>query len=620
MIPEGALREIQDRLDIVEVIGGYLPLKRSGQNLKALCPFHPEKTASFVVYPQKQFYICYGCGAAGDLLSFVMKFERLEFPEAVELLAQRAGVPFTRGSGKGSGSKDLAELYQIHEVAARLYEKLLAEAAEAREAREYLNRRGLKPETWKPFRLGYAPDRWDSLLEAAGREGLRPEVLERAGLAVPREGKSGWYDRFRHRVIFPICDPRGRVIAFGGRVLADAEEPKYLNSPETELYVKGKVLYGLSLTAPEIRQKDFCIVVEGYMDLVSPYQHGIHNVVASMGTSLTEAQVRLIRRHTRHVVMVYDGDYAGQTATLRGLDLFLEAEMRVRVATLPSGSDPDSLIREKGSEALVRVLQSSQELFDYKLSLVTRQHESKSLEGRIQICQEMLPTIKRFPSVLQRGEYIRRLGELLGVPEGLLWTEMDRVRLGGSRAASWKPARLGELPERPTGKMMDAEGLLAGLLLEDPQRIQQVTGRLSSEDLENSEVRELVRWLQKQWQEGSLPGDHREYLDRLGVPSAEIRQDAARWLAWADSMQEKEQTLEEVIERIRQQRRRASLESLRMSLRKAEETGDVQAAGRLLTEINQMLKTETQEASPLMRDISGSAAGTARNEEVASRG
>lgn len=593
---QGTVREIQDRLDILEVIGGYVPLKRAGQNYKALCPFHPEKTPSFVVYPQKQFFICYGCGVGGDLITFVMRHEHLEFQEALEVLAQKAGVEVASAGRQGSG-RDVSELYRAHEVATRLYEQLLAESNEAAAARGYLERRGLKPETWKAFHLGYAPDRWDALLEAAEREGVAAAVLERAGLAVPREGKQGWYDRFRDRVIFPIADPRGRVIGFGGRVLEDAEGPKYMNSPETELYVKGKVLYGLNVAAQEIRQKDFCIVVEGYMDLVTPYQHGIRNVAASMGTSLTESQVRLIRRFTRHVVMVYDGDYAGQAATLRGLDLFLEAEMRVRVAALPGGTDPDSLIRKQGVEAFVRLLQQSQELFDYKLGLLVQQFEPRTLEGRIRICQEMLPTIKRVPNAIQRGEYIRRLSQLLGLEEGLLWTELARVKRTGPQVA-WRPERLSGVPAA-AGPGMDPEGLLAGLLLEEPRRIEQVEGRLELTDLQVPEARRVIGWLMEQRKAGVLPPDHREVLNALPRdPSGETQALLARWLAWADSMQEKERVLDGVLERIHEGRRRASLENLMVSLRQAEAAGDSRATEQLLSEINRIVrKTQVQGAA-----------------------
>jgi len=584
VIAQRTLQEVQERLDIVEVIGGYISLKKAGRNFKALCPFHPEKTPSFMVYPQKQFFICYGCGAGGDLITFVMRHEHLEFPEAVRMLAEKAGIPVSQGEG-GCPTVN-PELYQAHEVATQFYHELLMKSPEGEAARGYLKKRGLEPATWETFSLGYAPEKWDGLLVRAGAKNLTPETLERAGLAIPREGAKGWYDRFRGRVIFPIWDARGRVIAFGGRVLEDADGPKYMNSPETELYVKGRVLYGLHLAIPQIREKDFCIAVEGYMDLCSPYQHGIRNVVASMGTSLTEAQVQLIRRHTRHVVMVYDGDYAGEMATLRGLDLFLEAQMRVKVAQLPGGLDPDSLIKTQGIKALVRAIQESQDLFDYKLGLLMQRFDPKQMEGRVRICEEMLPTIKRVVSAIERGEYVKRLGETLGISEALLWTELKRAKFNTS---SGRPTAF-DLPA--ASATMTAEDLLAGLLLEEPARVAFLRERLEMEDLQDPQVQRLVSWLMELWQQGALPSDHRALVNNLPRGSGEEWENRiARWLAWADGAVEKERTLDDVLQRIRKNRQRLSLENLQALIRKAEEAGDETATTRFVLEYNRLIKT-----------------------------
>ncbi|MBI3332737.1 MAG: DNA primase [Candidatus Omnitrophica bacterium] len=575
MIAEQTVHEIQEHLDIIEVIGGYISLKKAGRNFKALCPFHPEKSPSFMVYPQKQFFICYGCHAGGDLISFVMRFEHLEFPEAVRILAEKAGVPVPQAAADRPAVHP--DLYRAHEVAARYYHELLVKSAEGERARAYLKGRGVDPAAWEVFSLGYAPDRWDGLLTLGQQEDLTPQILEKAGLAIPREGGSGWYDRFRSRVIFPIWDGRGRVIAFGGRVLEDAAGPKYMNSPETELYVKGRVLYGLHLAAPQIRERDFCIVVEGYMDLVSPYQHGIRNVVASMGTSLTIDQVKLIRRHTKNVVMVYDGDYAGEMATLRGLDLFLEAEMRVKVAGLPGGLDPDSMIKSQGVQAFIRAIQESQDLFDYKLGLLKKRFDPKQLEGRIQICQEMLPTIKRVPSPIQRGEYVKRLSELAGVDEALLWSELKRVKLD----APWRPAAMEEAHPRAA---MTAEDLLAGLLLERPDRLVQLEGRLDPQDLQDLQVRRLVTWLMEGEMTNRFPRGSEEWESRI-----------ARWLAHADAIavEEKERALDEVLQRIKENQRRAYMEGLKGSIRRAEEAGDEAKTTELVLEYNRFMKTGT---------------------------
>ncbi len=586
MIPETTLREIQNRIDIIEVVGGYIVLRKSGQNFKALCPFHPEKTPSFMVYPQKQFYICYGCGAGGDTISFVMRHEHMEFAEAVEALAQKAGVEIPRAVGKQRRSNP--DMYRAQELAAKLYHEQLVSSQKGAAAREYLKKRGLDQSTWETFQLGYAPDEWDFLIGAAQKEGLSPEVLERGGLAVSREGKGGCYDRFRNRVIFPICDTRGRVIAFGGRVFGEESGPKYLNSPETELYVKGKILYGLHLAAPEIRAKDFCLVVEGYMDMVSPYQHGIHNVVASMGTSLTEAQIQLIRRYTRNVVMVYDGDLAGEMATLRGLDLLLTAQMRVKVTGLPGGLDPDSMIKAHGVKAFARAIQGSQDLFDYKLTLLRQKFDPKQMEGRVRICEEMLPTIKRVPNAIQRGEYVKRLSELLGVSEELVWAEYGKVRL----ESGWKPA--GVIGTTAPKAPMSPEESLAGLLLENPAWIERLEDRLDPSSVKNDQARNLLEWLTGRWKAGQLPQGHQEVINALGRDSvAETEALFARWLVWAETLLEEDKlkALDGLIVRIQKDRMRVTSGELQLSIRQAEEKGDEETAVRLVLELNRLNKT-----------------------------
>ena len=588
MISHPALQEIQDRLNIVEIVGGYLPLKKAGRNFKGLCPFHSEKTPSFMIYPEKQFFICYGCGAAGDLVAFVMKHERMEFPEAVELLARKAGVPVPQFGSGSATSGAAAQLVRVHEWAARVYRDLLKSSDEAKGARAYLEKRGLEPTHWETFQLGYAPDRWDHLCRSAGGEGFSQDLLLRAGLAVRREQADSCYDRFRNRVIFPIWDAKGRVIAFSGRLIEeDPKSPKYLNSPETELYVKGKVLYGLHLAAPHIREQDFCIVVEGNMDWITPTRRGVRNVVASMGTALTEQQVKGIRRLTRNVVIVYDGDAAGQAATLRGLELFLQAEMRVRVAVLPAGTDPDSLIRKQGIEAFARALKECKELFDYKLGGLLRQWNPKELEGRIGICQEMLPTIKRVPNAIQRGEYIHRLAEVLGVGEALLWKELERVKL---QSSEWKPEGALEEASFPKAAPLSAEEVMAGLLLEDPGRAGQVEGRIDLEDCRDPAVRQVVERLMAGWREGSLPADPREFWKEFQRSPGEWEGRMARWLAEADSIEDKERALDGLVQRIHDSRRQESVAGLRASLRKAEELGNDRETVRLIAEINRLVK------------------------------
>ena len=341
LIPENILEDILGRVDIVEVISGYIPLKRAGRNFKALCPFHHEKTPSFMVSPDKQIYHCFACGVGGNAFNFLMQYERLEFPEAVEALARKAGVNLPKDQKQDQRAVSLiTQLYKINELAADFYAHNLI-SSQGSSARSYFLKRGLKDETIKTFNLGFAHDRWDLLINYLRAKGISLSLLEKAGLVLAKEG-GGYYDRFRNRLIFPILDIKSRVLGFGARVLGDAL-PKYMNSPETPIYIKGKNVYGLNFAHEAIREEDAVVVVEGYLDFIIPYQAGVHNIVASLGTAFTPDQAKLLKRYTHNVVMVYDADKAGELASLRSLDIFIDEDMNVKVASLPLGSDPLSL-------------------------------------------------------------------------------------------------------------------------------------------------------------------------------------------------------------------------------------------------------------------------------------
>ncbi|MDD5027638.1 MAG: DNA primase, partial [Candidatus Omnitrophica bacterium] len=338
-IPENILDDILARVDIVEIISGFLPLKKAGRNFKACCPFHHEKTASFMVSPDRQIYHCFGCGESGNAFKFLMRYERLDFPEAVEALARKAGVVLPRDETPGPKSSGLStQVYRINELAANFYSANLNSPAGLR-AKEYLLKRTVRPETISALKLGFASDSWDGLLNYLRSKGASLGLLEKSGLAIAKEG-GGFYDRFRNRIIFPIFDIKGRVLGFGARVL-DNTLPKYVNSPETAVYTKGKNLYGFNLAKDGIRENDFVVIVEGYLDFILPFQEGLKSITASLGTALTIEQARFLKRYTHNVVMVYDADTAGELATLRSLDIFIEEEMNVRVVSLPKGLDPD---------------------------------------------------------------------------------------------------------------------------------------------------------------------------------------------------------------------------------------------------------------------------------------
>ena len=378
--------EIKDRLDIVEVIQPYVPLKKAGRNYKGLCPFHAEKTPSFVVFAETGTWHCFGaCGTGGDVFTFVMKRENLSFGEALQLLAQRAGVELEPQSPHAAeAEKRLDLLREINQTASTYFHHLFHHSDEAARARAYLEKRGQNRETIDRFQVGYALEQWDGLLRYLTDKGYAPADLHEAGLIIERENKSGYYDRFRGRVIVPIRDQRGRVIGFGGRVLGD-QVPKYLNSPQTPLFDKSSVLFGLDQAKAGIRTAGEAVIVEGYMDVLMAHQHGLNNVVAQMGTALTEAQLRLLKRHTQRFILALDSDVAGDQATLRGLDVARQVMDRevvpvptprglirfeerlaadIRIVSLPPGRDPDEVIRESPSR-WAQLIAQAKPVMDY---------------------------------------------------------------------------------------------------------------------------------------------------------------------------------------------------------------------------------------------------------------
>lgn len=402
------LQEVRDRNDIVAVVGEYVHLTRRGSRYWGLCPFHSEKTPSFTVNPEGQFYYCFGCKASGDVIRFIMEKERLSFPEAVAFLAQRARIPLPRPERSPAEEQAAQERQQVLaalEFAARFYEYQLRHTPAGQEALRYLLDRGLTPETIARFRLGYAPDGGGALLRAA-RQRFPEAVLVQAGLVVAREG-GGYADRFRHRAMFPICDIRGRVVGFGGRALRPDQVPKYYNSPEGAHFSKRLHLYALHLARDAMRAEDLAIIVEGYMDAVALHQAGFPMAVASMGTSLTREHAELLRRQCQRVVIAYDADAAGQQATLRGLEVLAAAGCDVRVLRVPDGKDPDEFVQAHGPEAFRQLLAGAVPLIEFKIRLALDRHPGHSAEARAAAVREVVPILASIQEEARRHEYIR---------------------------------------------------------------------------------------------------------------------------------------------------------------------------------------------------------------------
>ena len=448
--------QIRSSVSIVGLINGYIPLKKSGKDYSALCPFHHEKTPSFMVSESKQIFKCFGCGTGGDVFKFIMLMENLSFPESIHYLAERHGISLPQqGSHNQADRQERQRLFEIMETTSRFFQRSLQRVDHAL---DYLLDRQIENETIEKFHIGYAPP-GSRLLDELQRQGFKIEEISVCGLV--REGDSGQsYDRFRNRVMFPIPDLSGRTIAFGGRILGEGV-PKYLNSPDTVLYKKSNNLYPLNVTRNEIRRRDFAILVEGYFDCLVPFQFGVRNIVASLGTSLTENQVQVLGRHTRNVLINYDPDSAGTAAAMRSVDLFLEKGFRVNVLQLPKEADPDTFLRSEGREAYLEKVKSSQPYLEFVLSrFIGQQKDPSSPKGKQEIISQILPYLAKIPSQIERAEYVSRVASRLRIDENLLLMEMRKI----ARARQFAPRlRLPGLIDQVT----PAENALLAALMEE---------------------------------------------------------------------------------------------------------------------------------------------------------
>ncbi|HTY10825.1 MAG TPA: DNA primase [Bacteroidota bacterium] len=425
-IPDDKIQEIRAATDIVEYIGTFVRLKKRGKNYIGLCPFHSEKTPSFNVSPDKGMYYCFGCSRGGDVIKFVMEWEKATYVEAIEILAERAGITIVRTEESLQSASETEKLYSACSFAAKTFYRNLMKTDEGNFALKYFQSRGFSDKTITGFGLGYSLRGWDALVKQAGDEGIKPEYLEKVGLARKRDD-GGHYDAFRGRAMFPIFSTTGRVIAFGARKLYDDDTlGKYINSSETPIYHKSKILYGLHQAKEAIREKDSAILVEGYADLISVFQSGIHNVVASSGTALTVEQIQLIARYTKNVIFVYDGDSAGVSAMTRGVDLILENNLDVRVAELPQGDDPDSYVRKKGADGFQEVLSKAVTFVDFKANALRREGKLDSPEGKAEAVRTLVQTIAKIKDPLRQTFFIKDVAEKYKLYESALLSELEK--------------------------------------------------------------------------------------------------------------------------------------------------------------------------------------------------
>ena len=589
-----AIEEIKSRLSIVDLISSQVPLKKAGRNYKGLCPFHSEKTPSFIVFPDKGDFHCFGCGVGGDVFTFVMKTQNLDFPEALRLLAERAGVALNPAGGESAADRERSRLFEINAAAAQFFHHVLLNSEEGAEARAYLNRRGIDAGAIESFQLGYALQSWDSLSRYLQEQGYGVPDLLAAGLVIERDS-GGHYDRFRRRVIFPIRDERGRVSGFGGRALDDAT-PKYLNSPQTAVFDKGGTLYGIDLARQAIRQRDQAVIVEGYFDVIACHQHGANNVVASLGTALTDRQVSILKRLTKNLILALDPDAAGDEATLRGLEVAQRAyggrpvpvptwqglirfenrqEADLRIARLPRGKDPDEIVNES-TAAWDALVASALPLVDYHFELVEASEDLGTAKGKSAAAARLLPLIGALRDGVQQMHYLQRLARLTRTSERTLEREMRR-RV--ERAA--EAAEDSALPSQRIALSLEAYCL--ALLLAHPSLIPNVV-ELSPADVDDSSLREVYHVLAEEaGRAGSFSME--AFAQRLGPILAE-RLEAVRRQASALpelSLPQAEKEVRSCILEMKRRRLRARLRDLEYIKRDAEAAGDLEAVRQFVS-------------------------------------
>lgn len=415
---DSPVEEIKSRLDIVEIIQEYIRLTKAGSNYKALCPFHSEKTPSFMVSSEKQIWHCFGCNEGGDIFSFVMKMEGVEFPEALRILANKANVTLKRQDPELTNQK--TKFMDICKWAAEFYHKILLESSKAQKTRDYLKKRNISLEIQEEFKLGYAPDSWHTLEDFLKKRGFSEEDIFLAGLTVKKEKEKGFYDRFRDRLMFPIKDIHGNFIGFGGRTLTqDDEIAKYINTPQTLIYNKSRVLYGIDRAKSRIRQEELAVVVEGYMDCLASHQIGVTNVVSSGGTALTEDQLKLLKRCTGNLGLAFDMDIAGEEAIKRGIDLALEKGMNLKVVVLPFGKDPDECI-QKDPQAWKKAISEAKSIMDYFFEKTLGRLNLEKVEDKKKAAQELLPFIAKLKDRIEQTHWLQKLASALKVEEKIL--------------------------------------------------------------------------------------------------------------------------------------------------------------------------------------------------------
>ena len=560
---ESAKEEIKRTVDIVELIGQFVQLKRSGQSYLGLCPFHSEKTPSFTVSPSRQMFHCFGCKKGGDLFAFWMTYHQVSFPQALKDLAEKYHVSLPEKEPGTHGIKE--SILRVNEAAADFFQYTLIKSGKGRPGRDYLERRLIPGEIISEFKLGYAPEEWDGLTKALREKKISPETALQAGLLIPRKTE-GHYDRFRGRVMFPIFDLRGQIVGFGGRVL-DQTLPKYLNTPETPVFQKGELLYGLHVAYSRIRESGRVVIVEGYTDVLALIKHGFRGAVATLGTALTRDHIRKLKGYAREAVVVFDSDAAGTAAAMKSLSFFLDEGMPARVMSLPDGEDPDTFVNKNGLEAFQALLERSGPMFDFFIDRKIAEG-GKEIEHRVKVLEHIFPILAELKSPVQRALYLKRLSEKLQVTEKALTAEFQKWTAKGSFSSNRPQAR-----EKSEPRRIDDVYLL-NLVLHHPETIGRIKTLEWKTLLSDPGVIEIVGCILEKH-----PGAGKIIEEEIlaGLPGEETQQ------VFREAMLSPSIFLEDEVERALEDFGEKILSlKIRDSVAKARATGDFETYNRIL--------------------------------------
>lgn len=584
-LSEEKISEIRDRASILEVVSDYVSLKKTGRNHKGLCPFHSEKTPSFMVNEEKQIFHCFGCGEGGDVFAFLMKTGHFSFPEAAEELAKRYGIKLLRREPSPLQKKEMAKrevLFRINQLASDYFHDLLTQKREGEVGRKYLSQRSVSEQMINEHRLGYSPERWDGLVQHLIEKKVPLELAWELGLILPKK-KEGWYDAFRKRIIFPIFDLHQRVVGFGGRLIGEGE-PKYINSSESSLYHKGEVLYGLQAARRYVSERDGVIIVEGYFDLLTLHQYGLKHSVAMLGTALTAQHIRTLRRYTKNVITAFDPDPAGIQATLRTLPLFLEEEVTGKTVLLPKGEDPDTFLKKGNLEDFEKRLAEAIPLIDFFFEGLMKIHDPKSIDGKVSIAKEGMAMIRKIPEKIRKDFYVRALAERLDLKESVLY-EMIR----STPAERTRPAE-GLKKRPPEESLPKSEEIVVRLMVHHPELIPTISGEGILDEFESPLLKRLGQGLEGIFQKrGKL-----NLTEALGEVDEGLKERLCEY-AFQESGAEgdqRERILKDCIEKIRRRKSKKDESDLLRRIKEAERQKGGGGLEALLMERQEMAKKE----------------------------